>query len=181
MSRRRRGKKRKQLLTRLEQDIAILHNHRFEQPELEEIRGSLCRQFITKDYLTQNQKNAVYKLAKPIRTRSKKIRAARHAMAHWVYAISDGLHVKVGYAIDPQKRMRDMQTSNAKKLTLEAKTKCPTRSSAKRLERQIHRAGKRYHVRGEWFTTEIIRFFDEGREADERLDMEHLAEIKVYG
>ncbi len=163
MSKRRR-KRSKPLLSRLEQNIAILHKIKFEVESVEEMRQSLIRQFITKDQLSPRQIAAVHKLAAPSRYKSKTLKTNRRRQKHYVYAISDGAFVKIGLAVDPVKRLNDLQTASPSRLKLEAKIECPRYSDAARLEKQVHRACKKHYVRGEWFQMDAMVVFDNFRE-----------------
>lgn len=156
----RKYRKPKTILTALEQGIALLHSHRFEVESMEEMRQSLLRQYITSESLSPRQVNAVYKLAAPLRAKAKKVRAKRRGQKHYVYAISDGACVKIGRAIDPQKRLADLQVANPSRLKLEAKIECPRFGDASRLEKKLHRACERYHIRGEWFELDAMCVFD---------------------
>lgn len=184
MGRRRRGRrsKRKNLLTDLEMDIAVLDRHRFDNEELEQLRSGLIRAFIVQTELSNRQKNAVHRLAKPLKRRVRPIQARSKIGDYFVYAIHDGTYVKVGYAKDPDDRLKAMQTGNANELTMVAKIRCGRLSDAKRLEKQIHKASKPYHVRGEWFTEDVMEmlgdFKNEIRDNNSaKLDMKHLVSI----
>lgn len=156
-------KNRKPLLSRLEQDVAILHRHKFELESIEEMRQSLLRQFICLLELSDRQKTAIHKLAGPLRSKSRKIKIDRRREKHYVYAISDGAFVKIGLAVDPVKRLADLQVASPSILKLEAKIECFRYSHASKLEKQLHRACKKYHIRGEWFDMDALCVFDEFR------------------
>ena len=153
-------RKQKQLLTRLEQDIALLHKTKFEEESVEEMRQSLIRQFITHDQLSDRQIHAIHKLAAPLRSRSKAIKTNRRRQKHYVYAISDGAFLKIGLAVDPIKRMSDLQVASPSVLKLEAKIECPRYSDAAKLEKQLHRACRKHRIRGEWFQMDALIVFD---------------------
>ena len=147
------------VLSSFEKAMATLHKHKFEDCELEETRQTLVRQFIA-GALTERQKAQVYKLAAPIRTRHKQIKKRKQKQAHYVYAISDGAFIKIGFAKDPTKRLNDLQTASPSELKLEATIRCERYSKAARLERRIHRKCGQFRVRGEWFTEEAMMVFD---------------------
>jgi hypothetical protein len=78
--------------------------------------------------------------------------------ARLVYAISDGLAVKVGGTEGhPAERLRDLQTGSSRELMLLAYTATLT-------EREAHKKLWRYRVRNEWFETaavlEMVKDFD---------------------
>ena len=156
----RRYRKKKPLLTQLEQDIAILHRHKFEDESMEVLRQSLVRHFITNDELSYRQKDAVKKLAAPLRMQKKTIKAQKRQRKHYVYAISDGAFVKIGFAVSPEKRLAELQIANPSPLRIEAKIECPNYGCATRLEKKIHRACKKYGIRGEWFEMDAMCIFD---------------------
>jgi hypothetical protein len=67
-----------------------------------------------------------------------------------VYAITDGLAVKVGTTDGhPEERLRDLQTGNSRKLRLLA-------HSGHLTEKQAHAKLWRHRVNGEWFATEAV-------------------------
>lgn len=74
-----------------------------------------------------------------------------------VYFIQDDalFLIKIGWALNPLKRMRDLQTGSAATLTL-----LGSLPGDQDLERRIHFRFSQHHVHGEWFRPhpEIIRF-----------------------
>jgi hypothetical protein len=76
----------------------------------------------------------------------------------WIYLISDGRAYKIGYARDPEKRLRLLQTGSSESLQIIAVINGPSS-----LERELHElfAGDRF--RGEWFNSsrELLGFFEE--------------------
>lgn len=160
MAKRRKRKRNQFRLTALEQAIAVLDQHRYENEELEERRQSIVRAFITQEALTPPQQHMAFRLAKPIQSKAKKVRTVRKRQTHYVYAIDDGHYVKIGYSLDPEKRLADLQVACPSELRLSAKIECQRQSQAKRLEKQIHRACRQHHIRGEWFGPEALRVFD---------------------
>lgn len=70
-------------------------------------------------------------------------------MSGWVYFIQGcrkDSPIKIGYARDPQRRLRSMQTCNPSKLRLLAQAR-----GTRRLEVGLHNCFSPWHVRGEWF------------------------------
>lgn len=125
------------------------------------MRGNLIRQFITRAYLTDRQKQAAHRMARAIRAENRQVRTEpKKPKIYYVYAIHDGASIKVGYTCDIDKRLKALQTSNASELTLEAKIRCGKLVAAKRLEKQIHKHGKEWHIRGEWFHEDVMSLFD---------------------
>jgi hypothetical protein len=76
----------------------------------------------------------------------------------WIYLISDSRAYKIGYARDPVKRLRLLQTGSPEPLRIVGVINDPPS-----LERELHElfAGDRF--RGEWFnrSRELIGFFEE--------------------
>lgn len=160
-----RNRKQKPLLSKLEEDIALLNRHEFEVESLEEMRQSLLKQFICLPELSQRQKNAVHKLATPLRTKAKSVKTTRRRKKHYVYAITDGAFLKIGLALDPSKRMAELQVASPSFLEVMETIECQRYGDASRLEKKIHRACKKFHVRGEWFEMDALMVFDKFNQA----------------
>lgn len=62
--------------------------------------------------------------------------------------------VKIGISSNPEGRLRNLQTSNPRKLVLLAAFLCPTRDIAKALETGFHTVKSRHRLAGEWFEME---------------------------
>lgn len=68
-----------------------------------------------------------------------------------VYVITDGEHYKIGVAVDPAKRLRELQTGNPRRLRLTFFVALPNPETAAHVERSAHhRIGRNRRV-GEWF------------------------------
>lgn len=65
-----------------------------------------------------------------------------------VYAISDGRAIKIGFAVDPVKRLADLQIAHSQPLRLIHSRAC---SDAAKAERRAHRLLREKRLRGEWF------------------------------
>jgi hypothetical protein len=63
-----------------------------------------------------------------------------------IYFISDGKKIKIGISIDPERRLKSLQTGSSNTLRL-----VEIVSGNDKLERQLHEYYKDYHERGEWF------------------------------
>lgn len=72
-------------------------------------------------------------------------------MAEYVYCISSGDAIKIGIATDPLKRLRELQTANAKPLHLvwTVQTGCVL---AREAEKRLHHWLRRHRLQGEWFS-----------------------------
>lgn len=67
-----------------------------------------------------------------------------------VYLIEAGEYLKVGVALNPHKRIRDLQVANPEPLRLVAVME-PSTHDAATMERHIHFVLSEYRVGGEWF------------------------------
>jgi len=102
-------------------------------------------------YLTQKQQGFARILL--TRTKEKRTQKANHrGNEHYLYAISDGVAIKLGFSRSPSKRLKDMQTGHPMKLQLlwmlgvgESPAK------ARKAERKLHRYCRKFRKRGEWF------------------------------
>lgn len=65
-----------------------------------------------------------------------------------VYFIQSGSGgpIKIGLAIEPERRLSELQTGNPHELTLRASVK-----GGRVAERKYHRSFSEFHIRGEWF------------------------------
>lgn len=71
---------------------------------------------------------------------------------HYLYAISNGQHVKVGFSVNPKRRIATIQTGSALKAKLEWMKLCAYNDKdAYKQEAKLHRRLKPMLVRGEWF------------------------------
>lgn len=75
----------------------------------------------------------------------------------YVYAISDGVNIKIGVARHPQKRIKQLQTGNAVKITMLGYF-----SGGFSLEKEIHNKHQKVRENGEWLyaTTELIDYLN---------------------
>ncbi len=75
----------------------------------------------------------------------------------FLYAIAEDRSgpCKIGYAADPHKRLVDLQIGNPRKLSLVWSVET---EHYRRAERFAHRrAGLMHHIRGEWFSVDIVK------------------------
>lgn len=91
----------------------------------------------------------------------------------YVYCIGgDYGPVKVGYSVNPEKRVQDFQTGNSLELRVLAK-----REGGLRCEYEAHRALRNHWVRGEWFKRkETLAYFG----VDERGSDLELARLQGF-
>jgi hypothetical protein len=69
----------------------------------------------------------------------------------YVYAIREkGTgNIKLGISVDPERRLRDLQTGNSNELELVAYVKAKNRFAD---ETALHKKASGHHIRGEWFS-----------------------------
>ncbi len=75
----------------------------------------------------------------------------------FVYFIRSGRKgsIKIGYAIDPDKRLKELQTGNPYPLTIVATIECDSMMAAQHMESSLHYRFRKQNVRGEWFMGHI--------------------------
>lgn len=73
------------------------------------------------------------------------------ALSDYVYIVQAGEDgpVKIGMAVDPVLRFRELQSANWQELTMPAIV--PVFGNRLKLEREAHRVATPYRIRGEWF------------------------------
>ena len=74
----------------------------------------------------------------------------------YIYIISDREQLKVGVSVNPEKRLKQLQTGNPKDLNLEKTYKLP-RDKVFKLEKEAHtKIHKLYSKNREWFMTDDV-------------------------
>lgn len=108
----------------------------------------------------------------------------------YVYFIQSGSKrgpIKIGKSINPEKRLKELQTGSHKELRLIAKIPCSSDTHAFHLEKMLHMRFKKFRINGEWFRAFKLKRIPEVRQSeineylDERLDDEiknHMSAIK---
>ena len=69
----------------------------------------------------------------------------------YVYFISDGEFVKIGVSENINRRIKELETANSRKLKCIKKIKCNSRQEAFDLEYEFHNRFKNLQVKKEWF------------------------------
>lgn len=74
-----------------------------------------------------------------------------------LYLISEPVNrcIKIGVASSVARRLRELQTGCAYKLTIEQTFAVPAGQAAHNIETDVHRMLRRHRVSGEWFTVSI--------------------------
>lgn len=81
-----------------------------------------------------------------------------NAKLGYVYFITDGEFCKIGHTLDINKRLKTLQTANAKKLEVLMKIET---FDYYNLEAHLHRLFKKYKIFGEWY--DIIFLFEKDK------------------
>ena len=88
---------------------------------------------------------------------SPKTKKAEKKTDYFLYAIDDGLNVKLGYSANPRKRLKELQTGAASTLRVVWRYKVgDARSIAAKAERKLHRLCRKHRKRGEWFDRDCM-------------------------
>jgi predicted GIY-YIG superfamily endonuclease len=69
----------------------------------------------------------------------------------FVYVLTNGMDYKVGISVNPEKRIKQLQTGNGDTLSLVWTKRVRDRDAARSFERDIHRGLKQCKKEGEWF------------------------------
>lgn len=126
--------------------------------------------------------------AKSLVARSTRKRPAKKPSKYYVYAVSDGEFVKIGFSNNIQSRIKSMQTGHPRPLKCIWKYYAGDKATdAKRMEGKLHRYCKKHRVRGEWFGSgciPMIEKFSAGndkrqQEIEEDLDRKLLLESPI--
>lgn len=109
---------------------------------------SLAGWYRTHGYWTDRQ----LRYAKAIIANHRRKTAQKKPQKYYLYAISDGTYVKLGFSARPKERLKDCQTGCPKPLALEMTIPVgEDRRLAIRNERLLHRVCRDYRTNGEWF------------------------------
>lgn len=146
-------------ITRLPSKLLLLEKH-LNDLERDDVSfaKSLIQYYQKNERLTEKQLPYVDILLQRANVETIKSRSNR---THYLYLISDGEYVKIGYSTNPKSRLNDMQVGRAEKLKLVASVECENRQKAKKEERLAHQACKDLRIRGEWFKIEAMHWFKE--------------------
>lgn len=98
----------------------------------------------------------------------------------YVYVISDGSHVKIGIASDPQSRLVNLQVGNRLKLSLLHYKDCKCKRDATLLEQRLHQLYKKSHVTGEWFNVPPDEVIQERQNSPDYPEIERPAVSMSY-
>lgn len=135
------------LVAKLEKSIQTF------SPEDRDKALSLMRWYSQNGDLTQKQRYLAKGILKRKREQSLK---EKTETPYYVYVISDGEFVKIGYSKNPKKRLKAVQSGNPRQLKLAAKKEVQGRRRAKALEKSLHKQYGCHRKAGEWFCGSIL-------------------------
>ena len=76
---------------------------------------------------------------------------------HYLYAISNGEYLKIGYSINPASRIKTLKTSSPTELKIVWQTLCGYNDlHARKQEKKLHRALSAHRIDGEWFKFDCL-------------------------
>ena len=77
--------------------------------------------------------------------------------SHYLYAIGDDENLKIGMSVNPSQRLKSLQTSSPRPLSIKWQKYCAEDSKeAFRQEKKLQRRLKRYHISGEWYSIKCL-------------------------
>ena len=86
-----------------------------------------------------------------------------------VYVMQDAdSRIKVGISVDPEKRLKTIQTGQGRKVSLIREYPYPDERSAFAVESSLHRRLSRFRMMGEWFSPEALSRLDSIMETESR-------------
>lgn len=114
--------------------------------------------FVRNGYFTEYMKIRIREMARLSGISDKKKKKSDPKRGeHYLYAISNGEHIKVGYSKSPKARLKQLQTGQARPLKLVWQCLCGySDQEAKAQERKLHRRLQSNRVSGEWFEFDCL-------------------------
>ena len=114
--------------------------------------------------------------------KNKKPKKKRKVAKYYLYAISAGDAIKLGYSSNIKNRIKAMQTGQHEDLKCEWQYYVgASKGEAGTLEKKLHRYCKKYHVRGEWYKKECMTIVEQFKvsQTTKRNYEEERAEIDI--
>jgi hypothetical protein len=109
--------------------------------------------YIRNGYLPARLTNRAIELTSINKDVCKRSTVEKKSQRFYLYAISDGEMVKVGYSVNPKSRLKTMQVGNPRKIEIVWRKYCASSTKeAIKQERKLHRAISGHSIRGEWFS-----------------------------
>lgn len=122
-----------------------------------EIAMSLVSWFMVRKEWSTKQKELAHKLVNHSKLQKKAARKANKEVKYWLYAITDGQDIKLGFSSNVNKRLKNLQTSQAGDLVVLWKYYTGKgRGCALAAEKCLHRYCKEFKIRGEWFSLDCM-------------------------
>lgn len=135
-------------------DLQKLVSKRTDQSE---IAMSLVSWFMVRKEWSVKQKDLARKLIAESNLKKKVAKKENKKVKYWLYAISDGQDVKLGFSSNINKRLKTLQTSQASELVVLWRHYTGRgRTSAMAAEKCLHRYCKAFKIRGEWFSSDCM-------------------------
>jgi len=86
-----------------------------------------------------------------------KHRKEKQGVEYFLYAISDGNNVKIGFSSNIPKRVKSLQTANSGTIKVLWRLLAGnTSTEASKQEKKLHRFCRKYKIRGEWYKKECM-------------------------
>lgn len=153
-----RNKNRKYKMTDTEKLLAGLHSIVRSGSSKASTANSLISWFLANQYWTDKQTHFASSLVNEFNRQEigEKIRK-RAVDKYYLYAISDGIAIKLGYSKNVPRRLKEMQTGQSAKMSIVWKYFVgATEKLAAQAERKLHRYCKKHRIRGEWFHADCM-------------------------
>jgi hypothetical protein len=142
------------------ENLEYLKKHARDDHHKNDVKG-FYDFYIRNGYITSYMATRVLELTGmlfPDRLKGKhvKVGSVRHGK-HYLYAIKDGLTLKVGYSQNPKDRLAKLQTGSARTLKIVWTCLCAYNDTdARRQEKKLHRRLHRHHIKGEWYEFDCL-------------------------
>lgn len=113
--------------------------------------------YLRNSFLPQRLQSRAQELMRLNGYLSRNVEQSSSTKRHYLYAISNGDAIKVGFSVNPKARLKDMQTSNHNELRIVWQCYCAeSPKEASRQERRLHKFIDKYRLRGEWFDIKCL-------------------------
>ena len=123
-------------------------------PEAVREAGELSRLHRERGFLTGSQWRRANSL-------SARIRAEIPGKGCSVYVMQDAdSRIKIGKSVEPEKRLKSIQTGQGRKVSLIREYRYPNEDTAFTVESSLHRRLSRFRLMGEWFSPEALPRLD---------------------
>ena len=125
--------------------------------QYKEVARSMINWFLVHHEWTFNQRQYIKTIITSKYVEKGKKRSPVEGKKHYLYGISDGYMIKLGYTSNIPKRLKDLQTANGRELKVIWKFYTGKGTKAARAaEKHLHRFMKKYHEGGEWYSLDCV-------------------------